>query len=52
MGDEVRFSQLLNDLSLTVPSNVWIQNLSFTQAPPPAAAPGAVAASRPSGPSR
>ncbi len=30
MGDEVRFSQLLNDLSLTVPNNVWLKNLTLT----------------------
>ena len=38
MGDEVRYSQLLNDLSLTVPSNVWIKSLTYTQTPPAAAA--------------
>jgi Tfp pilus assembly protein PilN len=32
MGDEVRFSQLLNDLSLSTPSNVWIKNLTATAA--------------------
>ncbi len=34
MGEEVRYSGLLNDLSLSVPENVWIKNLTFTQAPP------------------
>ena len=29
MGDEVRFSQLLNDLSLSVPTNVWLKSLSY-----------------------
>lgn len=29
MGDEVRYSQMLNDLSLTIPSNVWLKNVSF-----------------------
>ena len=46
MGDEVRYSQLLNDLSLSVPSNVWLSNLTFTQTQPNAAAaakPGAAA---------
>jgi Tfp pilus assembly protein PilN len=31
MGEEVRFSQFLNDLSLTVPENVWLKNVTFTQ---------------------
>ncbi|MCW2779262.1 MAG: Fimbrial assembly family protein, partial [Frankiales bacterium] len=49
MGEEVRWSRYLNDLSLTVPDNVWVKNVSFTQsdgAAAPAAAgtaPGAVA---------
>ena len=38
MGDEVRYSQLLNDLSLAVPSTVWLKSLAFSSA---AAAPGA-----------
>ena len=29
MAQEVRLSQYLNDLSLTVPENVWVQNVSF-----------------------
>jgi Tfp pilus assembly protein PilN len=33
MGQEVRYSQLLNDLSLSIPSNVWIKNLVFSQEP-------------------
>ena len=37
MGQEVRYSQFLNDLSLTVPDNVWVKNVSFVQtAAPPA----------------
>ena len=40
MGEEVRYSQLLNDLSLSVPENVWIKNLQFTQTPPTATATG------------
>lgn len=32
MGDEVRYSQLLNDLSLSVPGNVWLKNISYTAA--------------------
>jgi Tfp pilus assembly protein PilN len=31
MGEEVRYSQFLNDLSLTVPDNVWVKNVSFAQ---------------------
>ena len=37
MGEEVRYSRLLTDLSLSIPENVWIKNLSFTQAAAPAA---------------
>jgi Tfp pilus assembly protein PilN len=33
MGEEVRFSQFLNDLSLTTPENVWLTDVSFAQAP-------------------
>jgi Tfp pilus assembly protein PilN len=37
MGEEVRYSQFLNDLSLTIPENVWLKNVSFAQtAVPPA----------------
>ncbi|MBC7373991.1 MAG: PilN domain-containing protein [Frankiales bacterium] len=38
MGAEVRYSQYLNDLSLTVPENVWVKNVAFAQAPAPGAA--------------
>lgn len=38
MGDEVRFSQLLNDMSLSVPDNVWITSMSYSAAAAPAAA--------------
>jgi Tfp pilus assembly protein PilN len=44
MGEEVRFSQFMNDLSLTVPENVWLKNVTFTQTvatPATAAAPTA-----------
>ena len=37
MGEEVRYSQYLNDLSLTVPENVWVKNVTFAQVPAPAA---------------
>lgn len=42
MGEEVRYSQFLNDLSLSVPENVWIKNLAFTQGVAPAAVGSAV----------
>lgn len=42
MGEEVRYSQFLNDLSLTVPENVWLKNVTFSQSAP--AAPSAAAA--------
>jgi Tfp pilus assembly protein PilN len=44
MGEEVRYSQLLNDLSLSVPDNVWLKNVTFTQTPATPAAPAAGAA--------
>jgi Tfp pilus assembly protein PilN len=40
MGQEVRYSQLLHDLSLSVPSTVWLKTLSYTQTPPVATAMG------------
>jgi len=43
MGDEVRYSQLLNDLSLSIPTNVWIKNLSYTSSAAPAAGAAATA---------
>ncbi len=43
MGDEVRYSQLLNDLSLSIPTNVWIKNLSYTSGAAPAAGAAATA---------
>jgi Tfp pilus assembly protein PilN len=42
MGEEVRYSQFLNDLSLTVPESVWLKSVTFTQTA--AGAPGAAAA--------
>ncbi|MCW2713546.1 MAG: Fimbrial assembly family protein [Frankiales bacterium] len=33
MGEEVRFSQFLNDLSLTKPANVWLTQATFAQEP-------------------
>ena len=42
MGDEIRYSQLLSDLSLSIPSTVWLKSLSFASAAPaPGAAPTA-----------
>lgn len=41
MGEEVRYSQFLSDLSLTVPQSVWLKSVTFTQTPAGAvAAPG------------
>lgn len=37
MGDEIRFSQLMSDISLSVPSNVWLTNVTYAQAPRTAA---------------
>ncbi len=34
MGQEVRFSTFLDDLSKTVPEHVWLRNVTFTQAAP------------------
>jgi Tfp pilus assembly protein PilN len=31
MGEEVRYSQFMNDLSLSVPENVWLKNVTFAQ---------------------
>lgn len=55
MGDEVRYSQFLNDLSLSIPGNVWVSNVSLSKSAGPAAAtvPGGAAAARgavPAGP--
>ncbi len=46
MGEEVQYSQLLNDLSLSVPTTVWLKNISYVQVPaglPTAAGVGATA---------
>jgi Tfp pilus assembly protein PilN len=40
MWDEVRYSQILNDLSLSIPSNVWVKNFVVA---PVVAAPGGAA---------
>jgi Tfp pilus assembly protein PilN len=43
MGEEVRYSQLMNDLSLTVPESVWLKNVTFAQnSGAPAVTPGSV----------
>ncbi len=47
MGEEVRFSTLLNDLSLSVPERVWLKNVTITQgaaAAPAGAAPALASA--------
>jgi Tfp pilus assembly protein PilN len=33
MGEEVRYSRFLSDLSLSVPENVWLTTLNYSQAP-------------------
>jgi Tfp pilus assembly protein PilN len=43
MGDEVRYSQLLNDLSLSIPSTVWLKSLGFSSVAPSTGAPGTAA---------
>lgn len=49
MGQEVRYSQVLHDLSLSVPSTVWLKSVGITQAPPATAstAPAAGGAAAP-----
>jgi Tfp pilus assembly protein PilN len=42
MGQEVRYSQLMHDLSLSVPSAVWLKGMTFTQAVPAAQTTAAV----------
>lgn len=44
MGQEVRYSQLLNDMSLSVPENVWVTNIAFAQTSGTAGAAAAVPA--------
>lgn len=46
MSDEVRFSQLLNDFSLTIPGNVWIMDMSLSKSSAPATAAGAASVTR------
>ncbi|MDP3711840.1 MAG: PilN domain-containing protein [Mycobacteriales bacterium] len=43
MGEEVRYSRFMNDLSLTVPDNVWVKAVAFSQG----AAPGAAGTTEP-----
>jgi Tfp pilus assembly protein PilN len=33
MGEEVRYSRFMSDLSLSVPENVWLKSLTFSQRP-------------------
>lgn len=40
LGQEVRYSQLLHDLSRTVPDDVWLEDVTFTQAAPAVPAAG------------
>lgn len=39
MGQEVRYSRFLNDLTQSIPNGVWLKNVTFTQAAVTAAAP-------------
>lgn len=41
MGEEVRYSRFLNDLSLSIPDNVWVTNVVYDQPTAPAAGPAA-----------
>ena len=50
MGQEIRWSGLLNDLSLTVPDNVWVKSVAFTQAPAATAAAAPAAPAVPGAP--
>ncbi len=51
LGDEVRYSRLLSDLSLSIPPNVWIKNIAYTQgAAAGAAAPATAAPAAPATP--
>ncbi|MCW2620791.1 MAG: Fimbrial assembly family protein [Frankiales bacterium] len=34
MGPEVRYSRYLHDLSLTIPTNVWLTSVTYAQTPP------------------
>lgn len=43
MGQEVRFSELLDDLTRTVPDDVWLEDVTFSQTAAPPAAGGAPA---------
>lgn len=44
MGQEVRFSELMNDLSLSVPANIWLKSVTFAQTGPAATGTAAGAA--------
>ena len=40
LGQEVRYSQLLHELSRSVPDDVWLEDVTFTQSAPAVPAPG------------
>jgi Tfp pilus assembly protein PilN len=40
MGEEVRYSRFLNDLALTMPDDVWITSLAYSQGASSSATPG------------
>jgi Tfp pilus assembly protein PilN len=41
LGNDVKWSSYMNDLSITLPGNVWLGNVSFTETPPATPAAGA-----------
>jgi Tfp pilus assembly protein PilN len=47
MGEEVRYSQFMNDLSLSVPENVWLKTVTFAQSTTTVPATGAALAAVP-----
>jgi Tfp pilus assembly protein PilN len=48
MGGEIRWSRYLNDLSLTLPDNVWVKSMTVTGNAAPATATAGAAAATPS----
>jgi Tfp pilus assembly protein PilN len=44
LGNEVRWSRYLNDLSITLPSNIWVTNVAIAENGVPTAAAGSSAA--------
>jgi Tfp pilus assembly protein PilN len=50
MGQEIRWSYMLNDLSLRIPSNVWLTGMQATESTVGVGATGATASTVPGGP--